>query len=72
MIDDTWTDNNINVIDKYEWLKFKIMRHKIRCCKDRSEKTSSEEKEFNIELEKIDGKICNDTASKEDLEIYKI
>ena len=71
LINDTWADNNLNVIDKYEWLKFKIMRHTIRYCKERSKKTKSKEKELNIELEKIDGKICNDTASKEDLERYQ-
>ena len=56
---------------KFDWLKFKIMEYTIKYCKERARNKATKESEILLNLEQLDAKICNLTASDEDINRFE-
>ena len=73
LIEKVWEDtkDTENLSTRYDWLKYNIRKYSIDYCKQRAKTKKLNE---NIIIEKIqilEEKICNETASNEELNTYQ-
>lgn len=72
LINQVWDDNS-NITDvqtRFDYLKYKIMDYTIQYCKKRAKNKRQKEAKLIHELEMLDIKICNLTASNEEISHY--
>ena len=72
LINQVWDDDS-NITDvqtRFDYLKYKIMDYTIQYCKKRAKNKRQKEAKLIHELEMLDIKICNLTASNEEISHY--
>ena len=73
LIKKVWEDaNNIeNLNTRYDWLKYNIRKYTIDYCKQRAKSKKLKENKIIDDIQLLDVKICNETASEDELNTYK-
>ena len=72
LINKVWDDSTemTDMLVRFDWLKYKIKEYTIQYCKKRAKAKRQKEKEIMKELELLDTKICNLTASNNEIVRY--
>lgn len=74
LIEKNWNES-VNMTDtsnRFDWLKYNIMKYSRKYCSDRAMRTKTRESDLLIDLETIDKKMCSMEATDEEITNYHL